>query len=120
MADAKIENMDKELIHKICELIEDGEKVLQQQEDSLNMFDVPWLYPGRLNQFNMQYKAWRKRFDELIEECENKSINVKTTDSAEKEQREIFIFCDDNDKYRAITSALQKHIAEAKDIIQDN
>ena len=74
--------MAEELKHKLDELIRDGEAILQQQAESLNMFDVPWLYSGRLEQFNAQYKAWRKRFDEVIEECKNQGLSFGKIDSA--------------------------------------
>lgn len=105
-----------ELQEAIVKHIELGEQILLNEQNN-SIYDGPILYPGRVNQFWTQYKAWREGFDQLLDKIISYGASLSFQPlSADQEARNIFSIAEQEDIYRDTRNALKTHINELKGI----
>lgn len=104
---------------KIEKVIQAGKDILMKHEKLSHIYDVPVINQDYVMQLNKQYKKWRSKYDDLLDELsENGIMPSFSRVSQENEQCCMFLNVRDKDEqYRNLINALNKHIKEVSDLL---
>ncbi len=84
-----------------------------------HIYDMPVISENDVKHLNAQYKTWRLKYDDVLDELgENGIMPNFSRISQEDEQGCMFVNVRDKDEqYRNLINAINKHIKELSDLL---
>ena len=112
--------MEKNMItSKIDQVIQNGKDILTKQEKLPHIYDMPVITENDVKQLNAQYKTWRLKYDDVLDELGKNGIMPSFSRvSQENEQCCMLVNVRDKDEqYRNLINAINKHIKELSELL---